>query len=208
MACLDINISGQVWFCFSVIADTWEADCYPISFTIQKGHQGHGMFVDVYCSLDICYQIMFKRPDLILVWIQANSFSSQGISFVVCDWWTDYYLMYKVLFCWGSCQLIQGVYPDVLHIIDLQLCHDVIASSLLELSDGASPRDRRLQDLCCSYERWCRNERSMASTPGGKHRRDENCFRTIIDILDQFWALACGLGLSSLALNQPGWTAV
>ena len=56
----------------------------------------------------------------------------------------------------------RGIYPDMLHIMDLQLCHDVISSCLLDLSDFSSPRDRRLQELSAEYEVWCAEQRDMA----------------------------------------------
>ena len=55
-----------------------------------------------------------------------------------------------------------GIYPDLLHIVDLQICHDVISSTLLDLTDGVTPRDRKLLQLCSSYETWCREQRTMA----------------------------------------------
>ena len=50
----------------------------------------------------------------------------------------------------------------MLHIIDLQLCHDVISSCLLDLSDASSPREKRLQELSAEYEVWCAEQRDMA----------------------------------------------
>ena len=54
-----------------------------------------------------------------------------------------------------------GIYPDLLHICDLQICHDLISSSLLELTDNG-PREQRLQDLCRSYQEWCHANSDMA----------------------------------------------
>ena len=55
-----------------------------------------------------------------------------------------------------------GIYPDLLHIMDLQLCHDVISSCLLDMSDTSSPRERKLQQLLADYEVWCSEQRHMA----------------------------------------------
>ena len=59
---------------------------------------------------------------------------------------------------------ISGIYPDLLHIVDLQICHDVICSTLLELSDASSPRDAVLGRLQRSYSSWCGEQRPMAHT--------------------------------------------
>ena len=60
---------------------------------------------------------------------------------------------------------IAGIYPDLLHIVDLQMCSDVISSCLLELSDAAhSPRDVQLQEHRKSYEQWCHQQGSMAAS--------------------------------------------
>lgn len=56
-----------------------------------------------------------------------------------------------------------GVYPDLLHIVDLQIAHDLICSTLLEMFESpGSSRDRQLQELCHRYESWCKTERTMA----------------------------------------------
>ncbi len=56
-----------------------------------------------------------------------------------------------------------GIYPDLLHIADLQLSHDVISSCLIEMSESRrGPRDQQLQPLWNSYEKWCTSQRSMA----------------------------------------------
>lgn len=58
-----------------------------------------------------------------------------------------------------------GIYPDLLHIADLQLSHDVISSCLIEMSEsGSGPRDQQLQPLWNNYEKWCASQRSMAKT--------------------------------------------
>jgi hypothetical protein len=57
-----------------------------------------------------------------------------------------------------------GIYPDLLHIMDLQLCHDVISSCLLDMSDTSSPRERKLQQLLADYDVCCSEQRHMAHT--------------------------------------------
>ena len=57
-----------------------------------------------------------------------------------------------------------GIYPDLLHIMDLQLCHDVISSCLLDMSDTSSPRERKLQQLLADYDVWCSEQCHMAHT--------------------------------------------
>ena len=58
-----------------------------------------------------------------------------------------------------------GIYPDLLHIVDLQILHDVISSTLQEISAAAGrghSREARLQELRQSYMRWCTDMGSMA----------------------------------------------
>ena len=60
---------------------------------------------------------------------------------------------------------IQGIYPDLLHILDLALYTDMIASTFLEWSEpgifeGRS-RDDRLLKLFAWYREWCRENRSL-----------------------------------------------
>lgn len=55
------------------------------------------------------------------------------------------------------------MYPDLLHIMDLQICHDVISSCLLELTESpGAPRDHQLRKLSDEYEQWCKGQRDMA----------------------------------------------
>lgn len=56
----------------------------------------------------------------------------------------------------------RGIYPDLLHIVDLQISHDVISSCLVEMSGSGGPRDQQLSELWCNYEHWCRTQRPMA----------------------------------------------
>ena len=55
-----------------------------------------------------------------------------------------------------------GIYPDLLHIVDLQISHDVISSCLVEMSGSGGPRDQQLKELLSSYEQWCQIQRTMA----------------------------------------------
>lgn len=50
-----------------------------------------------------------------------------------------------------------GVFPDLMHICDLQICCDAITSTLLELSEPsrALSRDKQLADLLHQCEQWC-----------------------------------------------------
>ena len=58
-----------------------------------------------------------------------------------------------------------GIFPDLLHIVDLQLCNDVIGSCLLELNDApGSPRDAQLQSQREHYEHWCKEQGAMAAS--------------------------------------------
>lgn len=63
-----------------------------------------------------------------------------------------------------SMHSLLGIYPDMLHILDVQITHDVILSSLLELSDppASNSRGERLQELCRSYQQWCQEQRAIA----------------------------------------------
>ena len=63
----------------------------------------------------------------------------------------------------------RGIYPDLLHIVDLQISHDVISSCLIEMSGSGGPRDQQLNALWCNYEQWCRVQRPMA-------QNDWRCF--------------------------------
>ena len=49
----------------------------------------------------------------------------------------------------------QGIYPDLMHISDLQIVPDCIWSSLLELTDNAASRDDALTDLWRDYAKYC-----------------------------------------------------
>ena len=61
---------------------------------------------------------------------------------------------------------ILGIYPDILHVLDLAIYCDLIASSFLEWTDrvrepfeGRS-RDERLLKLYARYLEWCQENRS------------------------------------------------
>ena len=72
-----------------------------------------------------------------------------------------------------------GIYPDLLHIVDLQILHDVIASTLLDITDAtdrARPREVQLKELCQQYQRWCQEMRSMASTVEMQHSKSFDFF--------------------------------
>lgn len=72
----------------------------------------------------------------------------------------------------STCKL-WGVYPDLLHIMDLQICHDVISSCLLELTDSTSaPRDHQLRKLSDEYEQWCKQQGDMAEALPSQIRND------------------------------------
>ena len=73
----------------------------------------------------------------------------------------DFVAIFWNLFMFG----IQGIYPDLLHILDLALYTDMIASTFLEWSEpgifeGRS-RDDRLLKLFAWYREWCRENRSL-----------------------------------------------
>ena len=48
------------------------------------------------------------------------------------------------------------VYPDVLHVMDLQVIPDAVASTLLELTDSCKRRQQGLSQLQQQYEAWCK----------------------------------------------------
>ena len=60
---------------------------------------------------------------------------------------------------------VPGIYPDLLHVLDLAIYCDVIASAFLEWSDKAGQpfdgrsRDERLLKLYSRYLVWCRENR-------------------------------------------------
>lgn len=61
---------------------------------------------------------------------------------------------------------IPGIYPDLLHICDLALYTDAVASAFLEWSDPGGPfegrsRDERLVNLYRRYLQWCKDNRSL-----------------------------------------------
>ena len=56
-----------------------------------------------------------------------------------------------------------GIFPDILHILDLQISVDAICSALLDYTDtaGVAPggsRDARLAAIGQQYSRWCCEE--------------------------------------------------
>ena len=56
-----------------------------------------------------------------------------------------------------------GIFPDILHILDLQISVDVICSALLDYTDSAvvipgASRDARLAVLSERYRKWCADE--------------------------------------------------
>ena len=50
----------------------------------------------------------------------------------------------------------ERVYPDVLHVMDLQIIPDAVASTLLELTDSCNGRQKGLNELQEQYEIWCK----------------------------------------------------
>ena len=50
---------------------------------------------------------------------------------------------------------LPGVFPDILHICDLQIIPDSVASTLLDLLDGVTRKDAALQRYRLDYETWC-----------------------------------------------------
>ena len=57
---------------------------------------------------------------------------------------------------------LQGIFPDLLHIVDLQIGPDSICSALLDWSDASRRRDDALTCLRNSYTSWCVQEGFMA----------------------------------------------
>ena len=55
----------------------------------------------------------------------------------------------------SSSILLSGIFPDILHICDLQIIPDAVASTLLEFVDGARNKDQALQSYRVDYEKWC-----------------------------------------------------
>ena len=58
---------------------------------------------------------------------------------------------------------ISGLFPDILHIVDLQLIPDVVSSTLLELVDNVRAKDAALEGYRLDYERWCTETRSLTA---------------------------------------------
>ena len=56
----------------------------------------------------------------------------------------------------------QGIYPDILHICDLQMIPDAVASALFELVQGGNKK-QRLEELRIDYEKWCVENRFTIS---------------------------------------------
>lgn len=54
-----------------------------------------------------------------------------------------------------------GIYPDILHICDLQIIPDVISSTLLELVDNARSKDQALNAYRIDYEQWCKENGTL-----------------------------------------------
>lgn len=82
-----------------------------------------------------------------------------------CGWWSWWSIKkgkhIKHLLPDVGC-LIAGIYPDLLHIVDLQITHDLVYSCLLELTDSSTrSRDSQLQTLRQDYEQWCHTQRTM-----------------------------------------------
>ena len=50
-----------------------------------------------------------------------------------------------------------GVYADLMHVCDLQICPDAITSTLLELTEPTphASRDSKLAELLRQYQAWC-----------------------------------------------------
>lgn len=60
----------------------------------------------------------------------------------------------------------QGIYPDLLHILDLAIYFDMYASSFLHWTDTANKfpgrsRDQRLVELYKRYITWCVDNRCL-----------------------------------------------
>lgn len=64
------------------------------------------------------------------------------------------------------CSNMLGIYPDILHVLDLAIYCDLIASSFLEWTDrvrqpfDGRSRDERLLKLYARYLEWCQENRS------------------------------------------------
>ena len=55
---------------------------------------------------------------------------------------------------------LQGIYPDIMHIVHLAVGMDAVASLLLDLVDfpgliDGGTRDQRLAKLWENYKEWC-----------------------------------------------------
>ena len=48
-----------------------------------------------------------------------------------------------------------GIFPDILHICDLQIIPDALSSALLDLLDGVRAKDAALERYRLDYEKWC-----------------------------------------------------
>lgn len=92
--------------------------------------------------------------------------------------------MLPCIFFWDPCDIL-GVYPDMLHVYDLQIVPDAVWSTLLELTDLAPRRQVALSELLGSYTAWCQ-ENSCLST---------NCLavnvKTKVFLLGAVLLLAC-----------------
>lgn len=80
-----------------------------------------------------------------------QSIVDKGCVFTVVDW------------PWAS----EGIYPDLLHILDLAIYLDCYASSLLHWTDDASifggrSRDERLHAIYRKYLTWCVDNRCLS----------------------------------------------
>lgn len=62
---------------------------------------------------------------------------------------------------------IPGIFPDILHILDLALYVDCIASAFLDWTDTSGApfsgrsRDERLLQLYAEYVKWCQDNRYL-----------------------------------------------
>lgn len=62
----------------------------------------------------------------------------------------------------------QGIYPDLLHILDLAIYVDIYSSAFLHWTDDASffdgrTRDERLLKMYTHYSKWCVENRSFGN---------------------------------------------
>lgn len=57
---------------------------------------------------------------------------------------------------------LEGIFPDLLHIADLQIVPDSVVSTLWELAEKEPAREREsfLSQLRNKYESWCRENSS------------------------------------------------